>query len=68
MVSTITNCLWYLDPFLERLEARSITVPKLFKGLTGYRELKKQKKKIPQVITWKHMLLFMLLGNPERGI
>ena len=50
IVSTITHNLWYLDPFIDRLESRSIAVPKLFKGLTGYRQLKKQKKKIPQVM------------------
>lgn len=49
VVSTLTEALWFLDPFWERLKSRGINVPKPLSPMTGYRDLKSQKKKIPQV-------------------
>ena len=49
VVRTLTDLFWYLEPFHERLNSRAVKLPDLFKDLKGYRNLKKQHKKIPQV-------------------
>jgi hypothetical protein len=49
VVSTLTEGLWYLDPFLDRFKSRGIHIPDPLKPLTGYRDWKAQKKKTPQV-------------------
>ena len=49
VVRTLTNFFWYLDPFHDRLSSRAVKLPDLFKDLKGYRNFKKQHKKVPQV-------------------
>lgn len=49
VVSTITNTMWFLDPFIEKLKDRTVNIPAMFSQLTKYRNLKKQHKKAPQV-------------------
>ncbi|XP_061174307.1 uncharacterized protein LOC133183363 [Saccostrea echinata] len=49
VVSTLTQTFWYLDPHHEKFQKRGLQLPKLFKDLSGYRDLKVQHKKIPQV-------------------
>jgi len=44
VIEAITNTMWYPDPFWERLNSRSVSVPDCLRPLTGYRELRKQKK------------------------
>lgn len=39
IVSTLTEALWLLDPFWERLNPREINVPKPFTPKTGYQDL-----------------------------
>lgn len=49
VVNTLTNTMWYLDPHLDKLKDRSISIPAMFRQLTGFRDFKKQHKKVPQV-------------------
>ena len=56
VVNTLTNVLWYLDPYLERLQARGISLPDQLKPFAGYRNLKSQHKKIPPVCLFFYML------------
>lgn len=49
VVNTITNTMWFLDPFIDKLKDRSVNIPAMFKELTGYRNIKKQHQKAPQV-------------------
>jgi hypothetical protein len=49
VVNSLTDFMWYMDPFWGTLEQRSIRTPDDIKHLTGHRHLKEQKKKIPQV-------------------
>ena len=49
VVQTITDVMWYLDPFWMKFEGRGITAPTDMKPFMGYRDLKSQKKKIPEV-------------------
>ncbi|XP_052248044.1 uncharacterized protein LOC127856092 [Dreissena polymorpha] len=51
VVGKLVNCLWYFDPFWDRLKTRGITPPDVFQPFTGCRRLKEQKKKIPQLNT-----------------
>jgi len=48
--ATITEALWFIDPYMERLANRSIKLPDCFASIGGLRDLKKQHKKIPHVI------------------
>lgn len=57
VIETITNTMWYLDPFWERLNSRSVSVPDCLRPLTGYREFRKQKKKLPKVKLWPYLSL-----------
>ena len=58
VVSSLTEALWFLDPFWDRFKSRGI-VPKPLIPMTGYRDLKNQKKKIPKV-TLKNIYVFIL--------
>ena len=51
VVTTLTNALWYIGQFHDKLVNRSITLPEMFKTVYGPRDLKKQHKKTPQVKT-----------------
>ena len=42
IAKTITNVMWYLDPFMDRMSSWSVTVPDFLHPLTGYRQLKKK--------------------------
>ncbi|XP_065929132.1 uncharacterized protein [Magallana gigas] len=43
--------MWFLDPFIDKLKDRSVNIPAMFKELTGYRNIKKQHQKAPQLVT-----------------
>ena len=45
----LTETLWYIDPQLDKLRDRSIRLPDLLANLHGYRDLKRQHKKIPEL-------------------
>lgn len=34
VVSTITNTMWFLDPFIEKLKDRSVNIPAMFSHAT----------------------------------
>ena len=79
VVQTLTSLFWYLDPFHERFNSRAVQLPDMFKDLKGYRQFKKQHKKVPQVCllfcqmsstTSRHQaILFksIRLGKPLEG-
>lgn len=47
-VNVFTNALWYIDPFIEGMEARACNIPLLFEHLTGYNNPDQHKhKKVP---------------------
>ena len=48
-VRVSTETLWYIDPQLNKLRDRSIRLPDLLANLHGYRDLKRQHKKIPEL-------------------
>ena len=35
-IQTLTNCLWYIDPHLEKIRDRALDIPALFDHLMGY--------------------------------
>ena len=49
VVNTIFKALWFIDPHLDKLHNRSITIPAPFDILKGYNCPKDNKKKIPMV-------------------
>lgn len=49
IVNTISEVLWYIDPFHERLRERKCPIPKPFSTLHNYKDWRKQHKKEPRV-------------------
>ncbi|CAG2217413.1 unnamed protein product [Mytilus edulis] len=49
VVSTLTDTLWYIDPFHDKLLGRGIHIPKIFSDLKGYYDWRSQKKKTPVI-------------------
>ncbi|VDI23115.1 Hypothetical predicted protein [Mytilus galloprovincialis] len=49
VVSTLTDTLWYIDPFHDKLLSRGIHIPKIFSDLKGYYNWRSQKKKTPVI-------------------
>ena len=47
-IHSLTNCLWYVDPHLDKLAERSCFVPLLFESLAGFNILAKHKHKQPE--------------------
>ena len=47
-IHSLTNCLWYVDPHLDKLAERSCFVPLLFESFAGFNILAKHKHKQPE--------------------
>lgn len=45
LIHTLTDCLWYIDPFLHRLEERSCNLPLLFEHFAGFNNPDRHKHK-----------------------
>lgn len=52
LITTLSDVLWYMDPFHRKFSERSLQVPKFFQKFSGYRDWKKQHKMEPRVCTF----------------
>ena len=57
VLNTVTNVMWYLDPFRRKFTERRCHIPALFSPYVGYRDFKMQKKKEP-VITAEELDIY----------
>jgi hypothetical protein len=63
VVSDLTNTLWYLDPYYEKLSERCCHAPELFKKFKGYNDWRAQKRKAPILVHKELDEHIRVLGN-----